>query len=73
MLARASQHGLRVQEVPVSYRNRAGGKSKVSGNLRASVRAGVRIIATIGRCRLAAPRHTDGTAPIHLPVKADAP
>jgi glycosyltransferase involved in cell wall biosynthesis len=52
MIARASQAGLRVAEVPVSYRKRAGGASKVSGNLRASIKAGYRIIATILRCRV---------------------
>ena len=51
MIARAAKAGLRVREVPVAYRRRAGGTSKVSGNLRASVRAGSRIIATILRCR----------------------
>ncbi|MDP9366526.1 MAG: glycosyltransferase family 2 protein [Chloroflexota bacterium] len=51
MIARAARRGLRVREVPVSYRKRAGGESKVSGNLRASVRAGWRITATILRCR----------------------
>ncbi len=51
MIARAARRGLRVREVPVSYRNRAGGDSKVSGNLRASVRAGWRIIGAIGRSR----------------------
>lgn len=51
MIARASRQGLRVREVPVSYRNRAGGVSKVSGNLRASVRAGGRIIGAIVRTR----------------------
>lgn len=50
MIARAARHGLRVCEVPVTYRRRAGGESKVSGNLRASARAGGRIIATILRC-----------------------
>jgi glycosyltransferase involved in cell wall biosynthesis len=51
MIARAARNGLRVQEVPVTYRNRAGGESKVSGNLRASIRAGYRIIGTIFRVR----------------------
>ncbi len=51
MIARAARRGLRVREVPVAYRKRAGGESKVSGNLRASVRAGWRITATIVRCR----------------------
>ena len=36
MIARAAQRGLRVVEVPVTCRRRAGGVSKVSGNLRAS-------------------------------------
>jgi len=52
MIARAARHGLRVVEVPVSYRRRAGGESKVSGNLRASIRAGGRITATILRCAI---------------------
>jgi len=51
MMARAARRGLRVREVPVGYRRRAGGESKVSGNLRASVRAGFRIIAAILRSR----------------------
>lgn len=49
MLARAARKGLRIREVPVSYRVRAGGESKVSGNLRASLRAGERIIGTVFR------------------------
>ena len=57
MIARGARKGLRVREVPVTYRRRAGGESKVSGNLRASVRAGARITATILRCR------RDGSAP----------
>ena len=32
MIARAARRGLRVREVPVTYRKRAGGQSKVSGN-----------------------------------------
>jgi glycosyltransferase involved in cell wall biosynthesis len=51
MIARAARRGLRVREVPVTYRRRAGGESKVSGNLTASVRAGARILATIVRAR----------------------
>jgi glycosyltransferase involved in cell wall biosynthesis len=51
MIAKAVRSGLRVQEVPVSYRNRTGGVSKVSGNLKASVGAGIRIIGAILRTR----------------------
>jgi glycosyltransferase involved in cell wall biosynthesis len=49
MIVRAVRKGLRIREVPVTYRKRAGGESKVSGNLRASVRAGARITATLVR------------------------
>jgi hypothetical protein len=52
MIARAARNGLQVREVPVTYRLRAGGDSKVSGNLRASIRAGARITATIVRTRV---------------------
>ena len=52
MIGRAARNGLRVREVPVTYRLRAGGESKVSGNLRASVRAGARITTTIWRTRV---------------------
>jgi hypothetical protein len=51
MIARAARSGLRVQEVPVTYRKRAGGVSKVSGNLRASLKAGYRILLAIVRAR----------------------
>lgn len=60
MIARAARRGLIVREVPVSYRKRAGGASKVSGNLQASVRAGGRIIGTILRCRSDGPELTGG-------------
>jgi glycosyltransferase involved in cell wall biosynthesis len=39
MIGRAGSVGLRVVEVPVRYRSRAGGRSKVSGSLRGTVRA----------------------------------
>jgi hypothetical protein len=53
MIARAARRGLRIREVPVTSRKRAGGESKVSGNLRASARAAYRMIGTIFRCRTA--------------------
>jgi len=49
MQVRALQRELRVKEVPVSYKVRAAGENKVSGNLRASLLAGYRIIVTILR------------------------
>ncbi|CAN5638235.1 glycosyltransferase family 2 protein [soil metagenome] len=51
MIVRASRNDLTVSEVPVSYRKRSGGVSKVSGNVRASVKAGYRIIMAIFRAR----------------------
>lgn len=49
MQIRAVQHGLRVQEIPVNYRCRIGGVSKVSGNLHASMKAAVRILGVVLR------------------------
>jgi glycosyltransferase involved in cell wall biosynthesis len=39
MIGRAGAAGLRVVEVPVRYRSRAGGRSKVSGSVRGTIRA----------------------------------
>ena len=49
MQIRAPRKGLRVVEIPVSYRRRRQGKSKVSGNVLGSVKAGVKILWTVGR------------------------
>jgi glycosyltransferase involved in cell wall biosynthesis len=51
LLALALQGGWRIDEVPTGYRHRAGGRSKVSGDLRSSARAAVRILTTIARVR----------------------
>lgn len=51
MQVRALQHGVRVVEVPVSYRRRAAGQSKVSGNVRASVQAAWKILGVLWRTR----------------------
>jgi len=51
MQIKAVQSGLRILEVPVSYRRRIG-VSKVSGNLKASFLAGVKIIWTVFRLAL---------------------
>jgi len=50
MQARAARVGLRVTEIPVKYHRRMYGKSKISGTLWGSVRAGVKILWTIYRC-----------------------
>ncbi len=49
MQIRAIQQGLRIAEVPVRYRVRYGGVSKVSGDLRASVKAAIRILEVLFR------------------------
>jgi glycosyltransferase involved in cell wall biosynthesis len=49
MQIRAVQHRLRILEIPVDYRCRIGGVSKVSGNLSASIKAAVRILTVVFR------------------------
>ena len=49
MQMKAARSGLRILEVPVNHRRRAGGVSKVSGTLRGTFVAGARIIATFLR------------------------
>lgn len=51
MQIKAVKMGLRVREVPVDYRRRIGGESKVSGNLSASVKAAWRILGVFWRVR----------------------
>jgi glycosyltransferase involved in cell wall biosynthesis len=53
MQIKAAQHGLRILEIPVDYRNRIGGVSKVSGDLKASFKAGIRILEVAFRIGLA--------------------
>ena len=49
MQMRAAQCGLRIREIPVSYRKRTAGTSKVAGSLSGSVRAAIRITQTLLR------------------------
>jgi glycosyltransferase involved in cell wall biosynthesis len=49
MIVKATRRGLRIQEVPLTYRPRLGGESKVSGNLIASVKAAVAILRVLAR------------------------
>ena len=49
MQMRAARADLRILEVPVNHRRRAGGESKVSGTLRGTFVAGARILATLFR------------------------
>jgi glycosyltransferase involved in cell wall biosynthesis len=49
MQMKAARTRLRILEIPVNHRRRAGGESKVSGTLRGTFVAGARIIATLVR------------------------
>jgi glycosyltransferase involved in cell wall biosynthesis len=70
MVGRAGRAGLRVVEVPVGYRPRAGGTSKVSGSLRGSLRAAAAMAAVT--CRLLADR-SRATAQPHKARQPPAP
>jgi hypothetical protein len=52
MQMRVARLGLRVREVPVDYRRRIGGESKVAGSLSGSLRAGAKILSTFARVAL---------------------
>jgi len=49
MQIKAAHHHLRIREIPVDYRRRIGGTSKVSGDFKASVKAAVRILEVLFR------------------------
>ena len=56
MQMRAARAKLRILEVPVDHRRRAGGRSKVSGNLAGTIRAAARILLTFVRVLMAPKR-----------------
>ncbi len=45
MIVKAARRRYRVVEVPVRYRKRLSGRSKVSGNMAASIKAASRILS----------------------------
>ena len=49
MQMKCARLGLRILEIPMPYRNRRGGASKVAGSLRGTLRAGTRIVSTFAR------------------------
>ena len=49
MQVKAVRRGLRIQEVPVHYRRRQGGESKISATVKGTVQAGAKILYTILR------------------------
>ena len=56
MQIRAAQHELRILEIPIDYRCRIGGVSKVSGNLAESFKAAIRILGVVFRIGLSRQR-----------------
>lgn len=53
MQMKAARARLRIMEVPVDYRRRVGGRSKIAGTVRGSILAASRILFTLGRIALA--------------------
>lgn len=52
MQVKAVEHGLKICELSVNYRPRQGGRSKISGTIAGSVRAGIIILSTLGKLYL---------------------
>lgn len=50
LVVKAARRGLRIAEVEVGYRERGGGRSKVSGTIRGTLGAGYKLISTAVRC-----------------------
>jgi glycosyltransferase involved in cell wall biosynthesis len=63
MQMRAARAGLRIVELPVAHRRRAGGVSKVSGNLAGTLKASWRISLAFVRIALEARRSLPAAAP----------
>jgi glycosyltransferase involved in cell wall biosynthesis len=61
MQIKAASHNLRILEIPVDYRRRIGGTSKVSGDLKASLKAGTRILEVLFRVGLSPKRKSEET------------
>jgi glycosyltransferase involved in cell wall biosynthesis len=65
MQMKAARAGLRIQEIPLPYRCRIGGVSKVAGSLRGTVRAGGKIVSTF--VRVAARRREQPNSAVSSP------
>jgi glycosyltransferase involved in cell wall biosynthesis len=67
MQMRAARAGLRILEIPVAYRRRAGGAAKVAGSLRGTLRAAGGIVATF--LRVAAQKRPANVAAPGAPLR----
>src|SRR5205823_3827718 len=63
MQIRAARAGLRIIELPVAHRRRAGGVSKVSGSLAGTLKASWRILLTFARVAVETRRGMHPSAP----------
>ena len=52
MQIKAVQHGLRIRQIDVPYGHRIAGQSKISGTVIGTIKAGYKILGTIGRYAL---------------------
>lgn len=57
MQMRAARAHVRTMEVPVDYRRRAGGHSKIAGTVRGSILAATRILVTLARIAIQRDHH----------------
>jgi glycosyltransferase involved in cell wall biosynthesis len=64
MQMKVARMGLRILEVPMPYRRRSGGASKVAGSLRGSLRAAWRITATFLRVAASSSQRFSGDAAV---------
>ena len=64
MQVRAVEEKLKIIEIPVNYRPRQGGKSKISGTVKGSFQAGTIILSTLGKLYWHSNR--DSTPPPHI-------
>jgi hypothetical protein len=69
MQMRAASAGLRIIELPVAHRRRAGGQSKVSGNLRGTLKASWRIFAAFTRIAMECRAKPAAAPPASEPVR----
>jgi glycosyltransferase involved in cell wall biosynthesis len=69
MQMRAARAGLRILELPVAHRRRAGGVSKVSGSLGGTLKASGRILLTFVRIAFERRRPRPAAAPARGPAR----
>jgi len=63
MIIKAARVGCKILEVPVSYRSRTGGKSKVSGNFLGSLKASYCMLKVVARWSLWIPAPSSSSRP----------